>query len=88
MAYMCTPIIVSTHTLTLVLFTAPSTHAVTSVDAQNPTTRTTNAPSVPVSLTDAQPAESDHVTHDAGTRSCSMCPSEKRTSIVSVSEAV
>ena len=70
------------------LFTAPSIDACTSVDVHVPTMRRTKAPSAPLPTTDAHPAVSVHDTRDDGTGNCSTCPSEKRTSISSVSAAV
>jgi hypothetical protein len=74
----------STQTLTL-LFTVPSIVATSTVEEHSPTTRSTNAPAEPV--TAVQLDESDHATRDAGTSCCSTRPSEKRTSICSVTDA-
>eukprot|EP00966_Prymnesium_polylepis_P066645 1547482-Prymnesium_polylepis.1 len=76
------------HTLTEVLFTLPSTVAVSTVDEQSPTTRSVKAPADPADETAVQLDESDHDTRESGTACCSMWPSEKRASIRSESDAV
>ena len=59
------------HTLTLLLFTMPSTVAVSTVDAHSPTTRSKKAPAEPVGVTVAQFDVSYHATRDAGAPCCS-----------------